>query len=220
MALRTLRLYGPMGVQFGREHCFDLDTNTTAEAMAALMSQVRGVREYLISAKQKGIEFAVFVGKRNLGKEHLTLPANGEIRIAPMPAGAKRAGVLQTIVGIVLVVVGVLTSEYGGEALIGPGIAMIAGGIIQMLTPMPHGISSKDKGDNAANYSFNGPVNTQAQGNPVPLCYGRMKIGSAVISAGIDTLDTSYDAPGNGSGFMGGGGRNNGGDINVRRGVR
>lgn len=220
MTMNTIRLYGHMGAQFGRVHHFDLDSGSVAEAMEALASQIRGVRDYLINAKKKGIEFAVFVGKRNMSAEHLTLPANGEIRIAPMPAGAKRAGVLQTIVGIVLVVVGVLTSEYGGEALIGPGIAMIAGGIIQMLTPMPHGISSKDKGDNAANYSFNGPVNTQAQGNPVPLCYGRMKIGSAVISAGIDTLDTSYHSPGNGSGFMGGGGRNNGGGINVRRGVR
>jgi hypothetical protein len=46
----------------------------------------------------------------------------------------------------------------------------------------------------------------------VPLLYGRLKVGSAVISAGIDTADTSYTpvTPGAGSGSMGGGGGQSG----------
>ncbi|HNQ32149.1 MAG TPA: hypothetical protein PKJ93_00055, partial [Methanoculleus sp.] len=31
-----------------------------------------------------------------------------------------------------------------------------------------------------------GPVNTMAQGHPVPVGYGEMIVGSAVISAGIE----------------------------------
>lgn len=61
----------------------------------------------------------------------------------------------------------------------------MAGGVIQMLSPQQKGISAKDNPDNGASYNFNGPVNTSAQGNPVPLLYGRMICGSAVISAGI-----------------------------------
>ena len=38
-------------------------------------------------------------------------------------------------------------------------------------------------------YHFNGVVNTTAQGNPVPLGYGRMIVGSAVVSAGIYAMD-------------------------------
>ena len=36
---------------------------------------------------------------------------------------------------------------------------------------------------------FNGSVNTVGQGHPVPVGYGRLRVGSCVISAGIDTVD-------------------------------
>jgi len=220
-----VRLYGELGRKFGRSHSYHLDTKTPAEALAALFSQVKGARQYFMDAKARGIEFAVFVGKRNLAKEHLGLPANEEIRIAPIPAGAKRAGVLTTIVGAVLVVVGYLatvTNFYGGS-IWGPyvqqaGWAMVAGGVVQLLTPLPHGNSAKDSPDNQANYNFNGAINTSAQGNPVPLAYGRVKVGSAVISAGIDTKDTVYTISRQNPklGFMGGGGIDFGGVGNVK----
>ena len=50
-------------------------------------------------------------------------------------------------------------------------------------------LSVGDGPDNGASYNFNGPVNTTAQGNPVPLLYGEMFVGSATISAGIYSED-------------------------------
>jgi predicted phage tail protein len=215
--MRTLRLYGPMGARFGRSHRFDLDSGTPAEAFAALMSQVAGVREYLAQAKEKGIGFAVFVGKRNLPAEHLTLPANDDIRVAPILLGAKSGGVLQILVGVVIIAVayfnpfGYLTGPMV-TAMYAAGAGMIAGGVVQLLTPAPKGISAKDGAANTPSYNFNGPVNTEAQGHPVPLYYGGpMTIGSAVASAGIDTVDTAYVPTYDGligflkHGFMGGG---------------
>lgn len=214
MSLRTVRLYGRLGAQFGRVHALDLDSRTPAEAFQALCSQHPGLQAYLTNAGSRGEVYAVFVGKMNIGRDRLDFPANDDIRIAPILRGSKRAGVLQTIVGAVLVVVGsvaTVTNFYGGSAwgpyLTQAGIGLMAGGIIQMLTPMPRGIHAKDRGASEASYNFNGPVNTQAQGNPVPyFAGGPMKIGSCVISAGIDTLDTSTYAPGSGPGHMGGGG--------------
>ena len=43
-----------------------------------------------------------------------------------------------------------------------------------------------ERPENKPSYSFNGAVNTTAQGHPVPVGYGRLVVGSAVISAGID----------------------------------
>jgi len=45
----------------------------------------------------------------------------------------------------------------------------------------------------ASSYVFNGAVNTTAQGHPVPVGYGRMIVGSAVISAGIDVDEIPVD---------------------------
>ena len=69
------------------------------------------------------------------------------------------------------------------------GVGMVASGIVQMLAPQPKGISARNSPNNSVSYTFNGPVNTTAQGDPVPLGYGRMIVGSAVISAGIYSAD-------------------------------
>ncbi|SAI70462.1 Phage-related protein%2C tail component [Bordetella ansorpii] len=68
-------------------------------------------------------------------------------------------------------------------------MALALGGITQMLAPQQRGLSTRDSPDNGASYNFNGPVNTTAQGNPVPVLYGEMFVGSAVVSAGIYAED-------------------------------
>ena len=189
--LRTIRLYGVLGAKFGRE--FRLAVNSTAEAIQALSIQLPGFKRFLFESADKGMSFAVFLGKTNIGKDQLKdPPGNDAIRIAPVLQGAKRGGVLQTIVGAVLIVVGVIGNIYGGwgTPLIQAGVAMVAGGVVQMLSPQPKGLGAKDSPENTPSYSMNGAVNTQAQGNPVPVAYGGhdtkgMFVGSAVISGGI-----------------------------------
>ena len=68
-------------------------------------------------------------------------------------------------------------------------VRLVVGGVAQMLAPHAKGIGAKDSAENQASYSFNGPVNTQAQGNPVPVGYGRCWGGSAVISGGVYAED-------------------------------
>jgi predicted phage tail protein len=231
-AIRTVRLYGVLGSRFGRVHHFALDSNSPAEAVRALCSQFRGFEAFLMQAKDRGLGFAVFAGKRNLDKDQLTHPVGGDdIRIAPMILGSKNGGIFQIIMGAVLFVIGAVGVFFLGWTgigavigydLMGMGLAMAVGGVVQLLSPPVKGLSSKDKPANAPSYSFNGPVNTEAQGHPVPLLYGGpMPVGSAVISAGIDVKDNSaaYNsrAPVGGSaGGMGGGGNLNRGRTEVR----
>jgi predicted phage tail protein len=184
--LRTIRLYGNLS-RFGRVH--RLAVQSTAEAIRALCALLPGFERELMTSRDRGITYACFLGKRNIGKDELTLSGGSEdIRIAPIMAGAK-AGVLQTIIGITLIVAGVYT---GNATLIQMGASMTIGGVMQMLSPQQQKLSTGDSPENGASYNFNGPVNTQAQGNPVPLLYGRMIVGSAVISAGILAQDQAY----------------------------
>lgn len=121
------------------------------------------------------------------------------IRIVPVILGSKRAGVLQTILGAVLVVVGAIGAftPWGqavgggawGSAAMKIGAAMMVGGVAQMLSPQPPGLSSKRSADNQASYAFGGVTNTASQGYPVPLLYGKRRIGGAIISAGIYVED-------------------------------
>jgi len=190
--VRTVILSGPLGREFGRE--FRLAVNSPAEAVRALCILVPGFQQFLAKAKSRGLEFAVFIGRQNLNIQQLHDPPGRDvIRIAPVLVGAKRGGVLQTIVGVVLIVVGVVLNTYtgvSGTPFINLGVSMVVGGVVQMLSPQPKGLGAKDSAENAPSYSMNGTVNTQAQGNPVPLAYGGhdtkgMLVGSAVISGGI-----------------------------------
>lgn len=209
--LTTIRLYGGAGKLFGRVH--RMAVSSAAEAIHALCSQYPGLKRYLTESKDNGYGFAVFYGKRNLAEENLREPSFGEeIRIAPIIFGSKSGGWFNVIVGVILVVVGVVVSYFGGGAgapLIKMGVGLIVGGVVQMLAPTPKGLSARDRPENQPSYAFNGPINTQAQGNPVMVVYGETITGSAVLSAGISAVDQAYIPRNNtpaGSGGGGGGG--------------
>lgn len=199
--LRTVKLYGPMRRRFGRE--YELNVSSPAEAIRALCVQVPGFKKYLMDSKDAGLTFAVFIGKRNITQDGLHDPVgNDEIRIAPIIEGSKRGGVLNTIIGVVLIVVGVIITglSFGwaapvGGALVNLGIGMVIGGVVQMLSPQPKGLGAKDDPDNQPSYSMNGAVNTAAQGNPVSLLYGGpLIVGCALISGGVYAEDLSTSA--------------------------
>ena len=68
------------------------------------------------------------------------------------------------------------------------GVSLVIGGVAQMLSPAPT-FSGFERGKEAArleSFNFSGITNTVQQGMPVPICYGRCYIGSAVISSGLD----------------------------------
>ena len=68
------------------------------------------------------------------------------------------------------------------------GIALIVGGVAQLISPMPSmgGLTSGKEAARLESFSFSGIVNTSKQGMAVPICYGRAFVGSAVISSGLD----------------------------------
>lgn len=166
-----------------REH--RITTGAGWRDIIGYFKQFAGFETFMLESKDKGLRFAIFNGNRNIGEDDLGKPTGRDvIRIVPVIEGSKRAGALQTIIGAVLIVVGLVYSP-----LLPVGIAMVAGGVMQMLSPQAKGLGTQDSPNNRPSYSFNGPVNTSVQGNPVPLLYGRMIVGSAVISAGIYSED-------------------------------
>ena len=191
--LREVRLYGRLGARFGRIHM--LAVSSTAEAIRALCVLIPGFERALADSDAHGVRYACFLGKRNIGEDQLQHPVGADaIRIAPVVAGAKRAGLFQTVLGAVMIVVGAVLTYTGvgapiGAAMMKMGAVLALGGVIQMLSPQQRGLSAQDSPENGASYNFNGAVNTSAQGNPVPVLYGRMICGSAVISAGIFAED-------------------------------
>jgi len=65
------------------------------------------------------------------------------------------------------------------------GIALILGGIAQSISPQPEP-SSLDESVQLESFTFSNVVNTSKQGLPVPIAYGRVFAGSAVLSSSLD----------------------------------
>ncbi|EDW8118115.1 tail assembly protein [Salmonella enterica subsp. enterica serovar Sundsvall] len=190
--MSEIYLGGELGKVFGKKHCRLI--RTIYEATRALAATINGFEQYMISSERRGVTYAVFRGKKNIGQDDLGYPVTKDvIRIVPVIIGSKRAGMLQTVLGAVLVAVGVVLN-FTPFAAASPffyqaGGALIIGGVVQMLSPQPGGLASKQDADNRASYAFGGVTNTAAQGNPVPLLYGKRRIGGAIISAGVYVED-------------------------------
>ncbi|KTT57194.1 bacteriophage lambda tail assembly I [Pseudomonas oryzihabitans] len=183
-----IKLSGPLARLFGRNHRYFLDRGTAEEAFSALRNTLAGFREAVMALERRGLVYAVFRNRQNIGPDKFELGGTREIRIVPVVRGSKRGGVLQTVIGVVLIAAGIF---FGQPMLIQAGIALTAGGVIQMLSPQAKGLKTSAAPENQPSYAFGSAKNTTASGNPVPICYGRRRWGGAIISAGIYAEDAS-----------------------------
>ena len=195
--LKTIKLYGVLGKKFGKE--FHLAVESTREAVKALSVQVPGFEQFMLTAHEQGLAFAVFQDDENISEDQIDFETGAKvIKIVPKVIGAGGNGILQTILGAVMIVVGVITQQYWA---VGMGVGMMVGGIAQMMMPkMDEGDQNQD--GNRANKGFGGAVTTIAQGNPVPILYGQREVGGFIINAGQFAVDTFSSAD---AGFTGGG---------------
>ena len=66
------------------------------------------------------------------------------------------------------------------------GIALVVGGIAQAISPQPSLNTTLDEAVQLESFTFSNVVNTSRQGMPCPIAYGRVFVGSAVLSSGLD----------------------------------
>lgn len=206
---REIRLLGELGRRFGRLH--RLAVNTPAEAVRALCTVLPGFRDAVLDAEQHGVGFKVLVGDKEMAEPVVEAAMVSGMQtaytIAPVLQGSKNA--LGTILtGAALIGLAALT---GGAAAFGTlsgawaaglgatagyfaaniGVGLVLAGLAMAVSPTPDAPKPGDREANKASDVFNGPVNTAAQGNPVPVCYGRLIVGSAVGSAGMSVGDVA-----------------------------
>lgn len=174
-----------------------------AEAIKAMLMQVPGFDKAFRGSEKRGIKFAIRTDNRQLTDlEQLHMGGCKIIKIVPQYKGAKSQGgtflALAVIVAATVLTAG--AAGFGAGAWFAAGstsaaiatsiaVSLALGGVTQLLAPKPEGLSTRSDADNRPSYAFGGPVNTTAQGTPVPLFYGEREVGGAVISASIRSED-------------------------------
>lgn len=191
MNLVPIILSGMLAKQFGKR--FELAVSSPREAVRALCSQIPGFEKAIL---EHPYGFRVWADKEPLPDSASLDRCTGAraIRIVPVVAGAKSGG--QMILTGALLVAAVyfapvmMGSGAAGSAFFGSGVAtsigvsLVLGGISQMLFTPPKSTTT----NNQSNLLFSGSINTTVQGNSVPICYGKMLVGSQVIAAGIESV--------------------------------
>ena len=196
--LRKLKLYGDLAEHLEVKE-IEIDVATVAKSIQCLLAYHPRAESYMMNRS-----YRVLVEERPTELEELHYPAGkGNIKIVPVITGESGRGLGSILLGSVLIGAAILAPGAGfafGKAGVGfvatgaapsafmaavgnIGIALVLGGISQMLTPTPQ--TPEEDPENS--FAFNSPVNTARAGLAIPLIYGERLVGSAVISAGITT---------------------------------
>ena len=209
MAARKLYLYGNLGKKLGRLHTIYVDS--IAEAMRYLAANFgdtfyTNIKNGYYKIKKVNEDNISFIGEKDLT---FTL-GSGDLYIIPIAKGAsqrsKQVGMIVAGIALAAVTFGAgialsgvtmgaaLTTTAGaGAAVAATGVvgsvtfsmsaALVLQGIAGLLTPIPKVKSRESQKENAGTSA--GILNTNTEGSTIPVIYGRVKVGSVVISSGV-----------------------------------
>ena len=210
--MKVVKVYGALRKRLGQCR-FEFDVATPAQAIKALCVNFPGLEKWLIDSEKDGVGYRVAVSKEKATQQDMSplfMPFSDKevFSITPVVAGAGR-GLGQILIGAALITAAVFlapaAAQGGGFLVAGAegtaisamgyaslavgnvGIAVTLGGIAQAISPQPD--TGLERGREAAkleSFVFNNVVNTAQQGLPVPIAYGRVFVGSAVLSSGLD----------------------------------
>jgi predicted phage tail protein len=209
--MKTVRLYGHLATGMGKE--FQFDIKTPGEALRALKANFKNFSECV---KQNEL-YTILIDKESMEPDKWGNPISDRevIKIVPIYQGAGRnflKSALTIVVGAALIyfsagaasgLVGTsgtflgATSAQLASTFVSIGVGLVVSGLSSLLFAPPS-FKSDDTEDanNIPNFAFSGAVNTTQQGNPVPVGYGQLVVGSQVISAGLRVEDRgSTDTP-------------------------
>ena len=201
--MKVVKVYGALKERLG-QGTFELEVDTPAQAIKALCVNFDGLDKWIIDNDRNGIGYKVLVGKTKIYQENieeLTYPWSEKevFSITPVLSGSGR-GFGRFLLGAAMIGLAFATGGLGmgasmsfatgakvgfvAKSLFYVGASLTLGGIATMLSPQPS--LPRDASRNES-FGFGGVTNTIHQGVPVPICYGRLYVGSAAISVGLDT---------------------------------
>lgn len=167
--MKKVILHGELGEKFGGE--WELAINTPSEAIKAIQSNEPEFESFIISQSINGKEYT-FRSENEL-IENLDLESSDDIyHIIPALEGS---GIMGTL----------------GSLGMGIFSSLLSGWIMKKLFPNKNKDNDQER-INSNSYLYNGAENVEKQGIPVPIGYGRLRVGSKIISNALLNLDFDY----------------------------
>lgn len=209
---KTIILHGVLEKQFGKVH--KLVVKTPLEAVRALCCTLPNFRQEFAKYNYHFIKGTFQRGWGLTEQELGVCISNDTMHFIPVIAGSasikkffKKAGKTISkafkstqllagllVIGLAFTGAGATVAGWLGTTttkLAVMGGLLVAGGLANLNAKTPSfSLGGLESVDSRASMIFNGAVNTTEQGNARPIVYGRMRVGSQVISQGVVTQDT------------------------------
>lgn len=162
----------------------EIVADTIWDAVEAVVCQVKGFAPDARTGKKR-IQVVGYSTIESL-KSHSD---DEDIHIIPAMAFGKQDGLFQTIIGITLLVIAAFMGGTFWPAIVASlGASLMAGGIMQMLSPQPQ-LGAENAEQERSKYLATNQ-NTVKIGTTIPLLYGRYRAYPHIMSLNIDAKDT------------------------------
>ena len=171
--MTTIRLHGILGKEY--KNVFSMKIGNPNSVLSAIDCNRSGFIKRVIELQKQGLAYDIIVDKTRVTK-------NQDLYSKRSP---KTIDLVPVIVGS-----GPVVGFLFGGSLVGSLVGSLAfSAISYALSPKPEvqGIEATAEASRSS-FVFGSPLNAATQGTPVPVGYGRLKVGSKVIQASVKSF--------------------------------
>lgn len=170
--MTTIRLHGILAQKYGK--VFKMNISKPRDVIRAIDANRDGFRKTVIDLQKQGFSYEILVNKKRLNRDlFFNSKKPQEIDFVPFIVGS---GLEQILIALAFS----LASAAIQYALMDPGT--IDGG------------ETVVGGDSKSLMFSSSQINLAAQGSPLPIGYGRLKVGSSVIQSSLKSLPQTVNS--------------------------
>jgi predicted phage tail protein len=179
--MTTIRLHGILAKEY--TDIFTMEIGKPSSVFNAIDCNRKGFLKRVIELQKEGFIYDIIVNKNRItdGYQMDTMKNPDTIDLVPVIVGSG------PIAGFL----------FGAKSLMGMMAgSLVLSGISYALSPKPDTQDQRVSATAEASKSsfvFGGSVNTASQGTPVPIGYGRLKVGSKVIQATVKSFPQNQE---------------------------
>ena len=179
--MTIVNIHGILAQEYGKSFKFNI--SNPKDILEAIDCNRNGFIQRLIQLQKEGFCYDLIINKQRIthgpDMEHIKSPET--IDIVPAISGSGFFGAVFSFLA-------------GGGLAATIAKALIFAAISYALSPKPENEALEIESDGSkSSLIFSNTVNVASQGSPVPLGYGRLKVGSQVIQATIKSFPQNQD---------------------------
>ena len=196
--MTTITLHGILAKEFG--NTFNMKIYRAINTVKAIDANRKNFQKRIFELAREGFNYTIIIdGKKITQLEELNIQKEPqEIHLVPLIIGSGGFAAVAAVIGGTATAGGVAALSYGLVAFVAASAINVAIsiGLQMLLAPKPDAgpdISATTKAL-AESFAFSNKANVASQGSPVPVGYGRLKVGSQLIQSTIKSYPQNQES--------------------------